>query len=84
MIRLTAVNSLTVFITAADIRDDANSTTITTKTLICFFSHSPSGKPCPPFKIVILDEADSMTSSAQVQPLPLSLSLSIPLSHMLT
>ncbi|XP_065213650.1 replication factor C subunit 4 [Planococcus citri] len=28
-------------------------------------STRPDGKPCPPFKIVILDEADSMTHAAQ-------------------
>lgn len=35
-------------------------------TLASTMFRSYSGKPCPPFKIVILDEADSMTSAAQV------------------
>ena len=32
--------------------------------------HRTDGKPCPPFKIVILDEADSMTNAAQVNLIP--------------
>ncbi|MCL4129057.1 UNVERIFIED_CONTAM: hypothetical protein GTU68_009636, partial [Idotea baltica] len=28
-------------------------------------STKPNGQPCPPFKIIILDEADSMTNAAQ-------------------
>lgn len=30
-----------------------------------FNTHFSSGKKCPPFKIIILDEADSMTGAAQ-------------------
>ena len=36
--------------------------------LMCFVC---SGKPCPPFKIIVLDEADSMTGPAQVSNLSL-------------
>ena len=33
----------------------------------CYYLSALSGSLCPPFKIVILDEGDFMTASAQVR-----------------